>query len=259
MLDYSKLITEIFSALWYVIPLAILLGVIKSSWFKGIVGEFIINTLARAILDKEKYHLIKNVTLPTENGSTQIDHVIVSKYGLFVVETKNMKGWIFGSEHQKKWTQQIFKYRKQFQNPLHQNYKHTKTLAKLLILEESKLHSLVVFIGSSTFKTAMPANVTQGFGYVKYIKSQTSEVLTKAETQTIIESIENNRLERSFKTNRDHVNHVRQLVDEREKIPCCPKCQAAMVLRESKKGKNIGNKFWGCIRYPQCRGTVNVE
>ena len=53
-------------------------------------------------LPKEDYHLIKNITLPTGDGTTQIDHILVSRFGVFVIETKNMKGWIFGSAHQKK-------------------------------------------------------------------------------------------------------------------------------------------------------------
>ena len=100
-MDFSPIINQIVGALWCLIPIAILAGVFKSPWFKGIVGEFIVNLSAKLLLDKEKYHLIKNVTLPTENGSTQIDHVIVSEFGVFVVETKNMKGWIFGSPNQK--------------------------------------------------------------------------------------------------------------------------------------------------------------
>ncbi|WP_350617509.1 nuclease-related domain-containing protein, partial [Pseudomonas sp. HY7a-MNA-CIBAN-0227] len=78
-----------------------------------------------------------NVTLPLPNGgSTQIDHVIVSIYGIFVIETKNYKGWIFGNEKQRQWTQAFPNGRKyKFQNPLRQNYLHIKTLADLLELE----------------------------------------------------------------------------------------------------------------------------
>ena len=97
--------------------------------------------------------------LPTEDGSTQIDHIIVSQYGIFVVETKNMKGWIFGGEHQKMWTQSIFKHKSKFQNPLHQNYKHIKTLERVLNIESDKLFSVIVFVGDATFKAQMPANV----------------------------------------------------------------------------------------------------
>ncbi len=82
------LITQAISSLWFLIPIALFVTVIKTPWFKGVAGEFIVNVGAKLFLDKETYHLIKNVTLPTEDGSTQIDHVVVSKFGVFVVETK---------------------------------------------------------------------------------------------------------------------------------------------------------------------------
>ncbi|MEX0604990.1 MAG: nuclease-related domain-containing protein [Marinobacter sp.] len=123
------------------------------------------NVSARLFLDRKTYHLIRNITLPTEDGTTQIDHIIVSPFGVFVVETKNMKGWIFGSAHQPQWTQKIFRHSQKFQNPLRQNYKHVKTLQTLLGLTDSQIHSLVVFVGDATFKTEMPTNVTKGGGY----------------------------------------------------------------------------------------------
>ena len=122
-MDFSPIIQQVYGALWYLIPLAILAGILKSPWFKGITGEFLVNTAARLFLPKDEYHLIKDVTLPNEDGTTQIDHIIVSRYGVFVIETKNMKGWIFGSANQKTWTQKIYKHTHKFQNPLHQNYK----------------------------------------------------------------------------------------------------------------------------------------
>jgi len=157
-MNFIPIIKQIVGVFLYLIPIAILTGVLKSSWFKGIAGESIVNLSVKFLLDKEKYHLIKNVTLPTEDGSTQIDHIIVSEFGVFVVETKNMKGWIFGGPNQKLWTQKIYKHSSKFQNPLHQNYKHVKTLESLLGLNEQQVHSVIVFIGDSTFKTEMPSN-----------------------------------------------------------------------------------------------------
>ena len=101
-MEPSAIVLQMFGKLWFLLlPIVIIAAILKTPWFKGIFGEFIINLSAKLFLDKEQYHLIKNVTLPTEDGSTQIDHIIVSKYGVFVVETKNMKGWIFGSPNQK--------------------------------------------------------------------------------------------------------------------------------------------------------------
>lgn len=259
-MDFSPIVNQIVSALWYLIPIAILAGVLKSPWFKGVVGEFIVNLSAKFLLDKEKYHLVKNVTLPTEDGSTQIDHIIVSQFGVFVVETKNMKGWIFGSPSQKTWTQKIYKHSSKFQNPLHQNYKHVKTLESLLGLNEQQVHSVIVFVGDSTFKTEMPENVTYGGGYARYIKSKTTPVLNEAEVMDIVGRIEQGRLAPSFQTNREHVRHVQNIVAEKASNvnPNCPKCGASMVLRETRKGQNVGKKFWGCTKFPQCRGIMNV-
>jgi len=257
-MDLSPILNQIYGIIWYLIPIFIVTILLKLPWVKGAIGEFNVNLRARLFLDKEQYHLIKNVTLPTDDGSTQIDHIIVSKFGIFVVETKNMKGWIFGSPNQKNWTQKFPKSSNKFQNPLHQNYKHTKTLESLLMLSEEQVFSVVVFVGDSTFKTEMPENVTSGTGYIKYIKSKGQVVLTEAEVKDITSKIEAGRLKPSLKTNREHVKHVKTIVEKKENTQSCPKCGSSMVIREVKKGKNIGNKFWGCSSFPKCRGVVNV-
>lgn len=215
-MNFEPILKQIIGSVWYLIPLFILVSLAKSAWFKGVLGEFIVNLSARLFLNKEQYHLIKNVTLSTKDGSTQIDHVIVSKYGVFVVETKNMRGWIFGSPNQKTWTQKIYKHSSKFQNPLHQNYKHVKTLESLLSLEEEQIFSVVVFVGNSTFKTDMPENVTYGSGYIRFIKSKKQLVLSESEIKDIINKIETGRLTPSFKTNREHVKHVKEIISKKE-------------------------------------------
>jgi restriction system protein len=262
-MDLSHIINQATTALLFLIPLVLVATVVQSSWFKGVLGEFVINLSTNLMLDKDRYHLIKNVTLPTDTGTTQIDHIIVSEYGVFVVETKNMKGWIFGGQHQKNWTQKIFKHTNKFQNPLHQNYKHLKVLEQLLGLQESQLHSVVVFIGDSTFKTEMPENVTYGGGYLRYIKSQTEPVLATEDVTNIIDQIESGRFPRSFTTHRQHTKHVRTIIQEKEKDTAdtvtCPRCDGAMVLRTAKKGSSAGQAFWGCEKFPTCRGIVKTS
>ncbi|NOQ93406.1 MAG: nuclease [Methylophaga sp.] len=257
-MDFTPILNQLYGVLWYLVPFFLIITLLKSAWFKGVFGEFLVNLNAKLFLDKEQYHLIKNVTLPTENGSTQIDHIIVSRYGIFVVETKNMKGWIFGSPNQKTWTQKIYKYSSKFQNPLHQNYKHTKTLESLLALNEDHIFSVIVFVGDSTFNTEMPENVTYGTGYIRYIKSKTLPVLTELDVKRITQKIEAGRFPPSFKTNRDHGKHVKQIVAKKEPVHSCPKCGAAMIMRNVKKGQHSGNKFWGCSSFPKCRGIVSI-
>lgn len=181
------------------------------SSFKGIVGETVINIATWLMLDKHTYHRLNNITLPLSNGgSTQIDHVIVSVHGIFVIETKHYKGWIFGSEKQAQWTQTIMGRKYKFQNPLRQNYLHIKTLSDLLDLDMSHFHSMVVFIGECEIKTAdeLPEHVMKS-GMVSYIKRKQDKILTEADVQSIVEQIESNRFAKSWRTNRQHKAYLK--------------------------------------------------
>jgi restriction system protein len=257
-MDLTPIIGQAFHSLWYLIPLLLIAAVVKSPWFKGVTGEAIVNISAKFFLDRETYHLIKNVTLPIDDGTTQIDHIIVSKFGIFVIETKNMKGWIFGDAKQKMWTQKIYKHTTKFQNPLHQNYKHAKTLEALLDLDSSVIHSVVVFVGDSTFKTPMPENVTQTGDYIKYVKSMHRQVLDASQVADAIERIRAGRKPASFKTNREHVKHVKSIVAEKANN-ACPKCGSELILRTVKSGINAGSHFKGCTKFPACRYTTKLN
>ena len=182
------------------------------SSFKGIVGETVINVAMWLKLEKDVYHRLNNITLPLANGgSTQIDHVIVSRYGIFVIETKNYKGWIFGNEKQRQWTQVIMGRKYKFQNPLRQNYLHIKTLSDLLELEMSYFHSMIAFIGECELKTRdeLPEHVLTS-GMASYIKKKQDKMLTDEEVKAIVEQIENNRFSKSWRTNRAHKAYLKE-------------------------------------------------
>ncbi|MDD9892591.1 MAG: nuclease-related domain-containing protein [Gammaproteobacteria bacterium] len=208
-MDYSPILEQVYTLYW-LIPLFVVAGFLTSAWFKGWLGEALVKLAAKLWLDSEVYHPIHNVTLPTDDGSTQIDHIFVSRYGVFVVETKNMKGWIFGSERQANWTQKIYKKSYKFQNPLRQNYKHIKTLEAALDIPAEAIHSVITFVGDSTFKTQMPSNVTHGSGCIRYIKSFKAPALTGEQMERSIAAIESGRLTESSKTDRKHVKNLRQ-------------------------------------------------
>jgi len=191
--------------------IAVVAIIFKSPWFKGWIGELQINLLTKFSLDKNVYHLVRNVTIPADGGTTQIDHVIVSRFGVFVVETKNLRGWIFGKEGDAYWTQKIFRHSEKFQNPLRQNYKHAKTMSEILGISDDKMRSVVVFIGDSTFKTEMPENVTGPRGYIQYIRSQIRTVLTDNEVNGIIKSIAEKRLAPGLETHFQHIKNVKDI------------------------------------------------
>lgn len=282
-MDFTPVFAVLLGQFWYLLPLLLIATLIKTPRFKGMVGETFINLGIRLFLDKREYHLLNNVTLPTPQGTTQIDHVIVSRFGLFVIETKNIKGWIFGNPAHKSWTQQLYRRRHTFQNPLRQNYLHLMTLKSLLGLADHQLHSIIYFIGDCTFKTPMPDNVMNR-GLIRYIKSKTTQVLTPAEVTRVIDTIQRGRLSANWQTHKQHVAQlkarhsevprlplsvaampvVNQVVNAAPTItesltqanPLCPRCGNPMVLRTAKRGDNRGNRFWGCSRYPTCRGIT---
>ncbi|MBM4144564.1 MAG: nuclease [Lentisphaerae bacterium] len=222
---------------------------------KGYLGEASINFWAKRLLDQSAYHLIPNVILPTPDGTTQIDHVIVSRYGIFVLETKTYKGWIYGDEREAQWTQVNFKRKDRFQNPLRQNYKHTKTLAELTGIPAECFKSLVVFVGDCTFKTDMPANVVYVGDFVRYIKGFQTPIIKDEQVSEIVSVIGEWAGTVTDKQKAGHIAHVREKkapVSADAPAPACPRCGTTMTLRTSRKD---GGQFWGCPKYPACRGT----
>ncbi|GGB05765.1 NERD domain-containing protein [Agarivorans gilvus] len=175
------------------------------------------------------------------------------------LETKNMKGWIFGSERQKQWTQQIYRHRSKFQNPLHQNYKHLKALESSLDLKPTDLFSVVCFVGDASFKTAMPENVTHIRGCLRFIRSKQERVFTESEVEALVVKLEELKLKRGLRTSLKHKANVSELVAEksrqRQSGEACPKCGAELVERLAKRAKNAGNAFIGCSAYPRCKFT----
>lgn len=138
-------------------------------------------TLApRLLLDTRVYQSLNDVTLPTAEGTTQIDHVLVSPYGIFVIEAKNLEGWIFGSERDAQWTQNLYSNKTRCQNPLRQNYHHIAVLSEFLKLPQTAFHPVVMFWGDATFKTPLPDNVLHK-GYPHYIKSKAEVLFTDEE------------------------------------------------------------------------------
>ncbi|NWB89221.1 nuclease-related domain-containing protein [Pseudomonas gingeri] len=251
-MNFTPIIAQLWSTFGWLIPLILLIGLFKLPWVKGQIGELLVRLFAHWQLDKQTYRRLHNVTLSTPDGTTQIDHVFLSPYGIFVLETKNMRGWIFGSEQQPQWTQKLYKRTFKFQNPLRQNYKHLKALEATLGVSAAHLHSVITFIGGSTFKTQMPTNVTQGIGFIRYIKSFQQRVFSEAEVDALMLALQTSRRAPSLATHREHVQNLKRRSDPNAERQC-PKCGNKLVIRTVNSGTKAGQQFWGCSKFPKCR------
>lgn len=196
--------------LLWILPLLILGAVLKSPWFKGQIGEHRVRRIVARRLDPSIYREFSDVTILAGDGTTQIDHIYVSRFGLFVIETKNMSGWIFGSTNQPYWTQTIYRSKFKFQNPLRQNYRHIKALESLLDLPSGAFKSVIVFTGDCTFKTEMPDEVCTCSDLIEYIRSIDTPILSEDQVAQACDRIRTMRMEQSWRTHRNHVDSLRR-------------------------------------------------
>ncbi len=222
---------------------------------KGWMGEVGTNVSQKLFLDSKEYHCLNNTLVQAGSRQTQIDHIIVSKYGLFVVETKNMSGWIFGTAIDSEWTQVIYRKKVRFQNPLNQNYLHTRSLADFLGIDHSKLHSVVVFWGA-TFKNEMPERVVKWWQYTGYIKSKRHILFTDEEVDGMCSKLRKLKDETALLSGR---RHAKSLHDRYSSTTTCPKCGGKLLERMAHKGQKANKKFLGCEKFPRCRYTRDLQ
>ena len=149
--------------------LVILVLVVKLVWktyfpvLKGRFGEKLVaDTLAEL---PEGYRVINDLMVRTNWGTTQIDHVVISSHGIFVIETKAYDGWIYGGETDAYWTQVIHRRKTRFYNPLRQNYAHVQAIKNILTRSKDigykniDYYSIVVFTGECELKKSPPGVV----------------------------------------------------------------------------------------------------
>ncbi len=172
-------VLEEYSWLIFIIVIALagwLVGSLESK-VKGAVGEKIVSSKLHS-LPRDKYIVIDNIMLRTSRGTTQVDHIVVSIYGIFVIETKNYKGKIYGDEYSEKWKQYLGRNKYTFHNPVRQNYGHVKSLESLLGLSEDKFIPIVTFSGNAQLKVKTKGHVVYYSNLKKTILRYKTEVFS---------------------------------------------------------------------------------
>ena len=124
----------------------------------GSIGERRVGDVLRAESAALGFRLIEDVLLLDDTTTTQIDHLVVDRFGVLVVETKCYSALIKGRSGDSHWTacyRGRGRRRERFQNPLRQNDRHRQNLQKVLLaygvrLPDNYLQSLVVFAGGDS-------------------------------------------------------------------------------------------------------------
>ena len=176
--------------------------------FRGFMGEFWLK-LELKKLPKNKYKLLNDIMIEDEKGTHQIDHIVLSKYGIFVIEMKNYYGLIIGNQYKEKWYQYLGKNKYTFHNPMYQNYGHIKALSNVLKLNEELFIPITCFSNQVKLKVTSNKPVVQVGTINRNILKYTEEIIT-CDLNELSLNIENmNILDKNKR--KEHVKNIRNL------------------------------------------------
>ena len=228
---------------------------------KGTRGERLVGSELAELPDE--YYVLNDVLLKTWNGKTsQIDHIVVSKYGVFVIETKNYSGKIYGSENAMYWKEYFNSYRRYYlgdsesydlYNPVKQNEGHIRTLKKLLSkIGDIHCFSIIAFSNDAELKVSVSSAEVTHLRYLDdVITSHRVILLTDEKVAAIVGTIEKARLNENETEVQEHIAkaHNAKLTSyERVQNGKCPFCDRELVLKNGPYGP-----FYACPNFPSCR------
>lgn len=236
---------------------------------KGQRGEArVANMLAEL---PKHYVTLNDVVFAYEKGTTQIDHIVVSPYAIFTIETKNYRGEIYGNDDKNEW-KQIIKTRKWYRNkwykiytyitkntlynPVRQSIGHKIAIKKLIEHNyELPIIPIVVFVGDADLTGVHSRyHVLTKHQLLPVIKEYTSPYLSDNDITDIVNILQHNNVHDKV-SNRQHVKNI-EAVQEKKLIALksgiCPQCGGNLIKRNGHYGT-----FYGCSNYPTCKYTVD--
>lgn len=256
--------------IFFIFAIRIFLWYYNTAKKKGQRGEMrIAKELAKL---PQEYVTINNVILQTPKGTTQIDHIVVSPYAIFVIETKNYSGEIYGSDSKDEWKQIIktdVRYKKKwyktytyitkntFYNPARQSIGHTIPIKKLIEHNyDLPIIPIVVFVGNADLTNVHTNTIVLKRDYLlSAIQNyHLTPYLSETDVTDIVSIINRNNLCDKV-SNKKHIKNVKEVQKNKRTLTIsgvCPRCGGELVKRNGQYGS-----FYGCSNYPKCKFTTN--
>ena len=235
---------------------------------KGKRGELRIHDILMRLPDE--YYVMDDVMLKTTNGTTQIDHIVVSKYGVFAIETKNYRGDIYGNDNSQEWKQIIvtkvtypkkpwktytYVTKNQLYNPVKQAVGHMyKIKENLKEWPYLKVIPIVVFTRNADISRVSSQNhVIHDNALLSTIQSYQTSFIKDTDVKVVVERISSKNIRESIdkKTHVRNVKEAKYRTDLKIASGICPQCGGRLVQRNGKYGS-----FYGCSNYPKCKFTT---
>ena len=231
------------------ILLACIIIFLKSPKMKGRIGEFRVSFNIGKEIPNEKY-IINDLLLFHEGKSYQIDHVVIKQTGIFVIETKNYSGFIYGKDKMRYWTQ-VLNYGKnkyRFYNPILQNKNHIYALSKIIGKKDCFI-SIIVF-PKAQIMTHFSEKVGSISDMKKWLEQKRDNIFDSSEINEIYKKIIIHKNNPKI-TSQEHIKNIHKL-QQNIKENICPRCNNKLILKEGKYGD-----FYGCSSYPNCKFIKN--
>ncbi|CBE69752.1 MAG: hypothetical protein F9K13_11335 [Candidatus Methylomirabilis oxygeniifera] len=230
----------------------IIAPILKHPEIKGLIGERRVREQLRR-LPEENYKILNDLTLKGKQGTSQIDHMVISPYGIFVIETKDYGGWIHGKEDSEYWVQTFYKSKFKFRNPIKQNWAHIYAIRENLSeYKDLPYYPIIVFAGKGRLKNldvttdvicldALFETIMKHRGQRKLNDNEIGEIVTTLTGASI----------KDKQAKMDHISRIKWNVKIRkmkERALICPHCGAQLIRRIGKF-----SKFYGCSNFPRCQ------
>ena len=248
---------------------------------KGVQGEYLVWDSLQGVPGYKK--ILLNCYVPKNNGeTTEIDVIFLHASGIYLLESKNYSGWIFGTETQQFWVQSLpgrygQAHKIKFLNPIIQNHVHLKWLGNYLGVDPACLYSYIVFgdecvlknitltsrhhhvINRSSLSDSINAVIQSSHIHLtsKQIDALYSKLYSLAQVDATKKLIHIQEVQN--KKNAARATHLFPADMRNKDSPVCPFCGGRLVLRTASKGAYAGRKFWGCSNYPKCRYIQNIQ
>ena len=203
----------------------------------------------------DDYHIFNDVYFNNNGYSSQIDHIIISQYGVFVIETKNYSGDVYGSENAERWTQYLHSNRYEFRNPIKQNQSHVWAIKNVLNISPTSIIPVVVFLNNVELHCSTSSTVIYSGQLYNHITSYSKILFPKDSVERLVQKLNETAI-KDPERKQNHVISVKQSVTSRElqiANMICPRCKGQLVERHGKYGK-----FLGCSNYPHCKFTTKL-
>lgn len=210
---------------------SIVFGIFQSK-IKGYLGEKSVATIL-SFLPSDKYKTINDALIKSNDRTIQIDHIVISVYGIFVIETKNYTGWITGSDNSEYWTKSVFGNKYKFYNPIKQNEAHILALNKQLGIRLNNFIPIIAFSRGADLRINTAYNVIYTTQINKLIKEYTEIKIQEKDIPKLYEKISLLNIA-SSEVRKQHISEVHNIIVAKERMihqGICPRCGILWFLK----------------------------